>query len=284
MSRAKRMALIERDHDRLSIVRQCELAAISRSSLYYTPTDESAENARLMRIIDVQYMETPWYGSRQMARHLRRRGETVNRKRVRRLMRLMGLAGIGPQPRTSKPSPAHPVYPYLLRDVPITRVDQVWCTDVTYIPMARGFVYLVAIMDWYSRRVLSWKLSNTLEAEFCVDALQQAIRTYGRPEIFNSDQGCQFTSTEFTGVLADHKIRISMDGKGRWMDNVFIERLWRSLKYECVYLQAFESPNDAEDQINNWLIYYNHERPHSSLEDRTPAEAYRGVKPLAQAA
>lgn len=284
MSRAARRALIEREHDQLSIARQCQLAHISRSSLYYSPAGESADNERLMRVIDAQYLDTPWYGSRQMTRHLRRAGEAVNRKRVRRLMRLMGLAGIGPQPKTSTPAAAHPIYPYLLRGLPITRVDQVWCTDITYIPMARGFLYLVAIMDWYSRRVLAWKLSNTLDAEFCVEALQQAIQAYGRPEIFNSDQGCQFTSTEFTGLLADHKIRISMDGKGRWMDNVFIERLWRSLKYECVYLQAFETPRDAEKQLNNWLIYYNHERPHSALADRTPDEAYHGVPPLAQAA
>lgn len=219
-----------------------------------------------------------------MARHLRRHGYGVNRKRVRRLMRLMGLAGIGPQPKTSTPAPAHSIYPDLLRGLPITRVDQVGCTDVTYIPMARGFLYLVAIMDGYSRRVLAWKLSNTLDAEFCVEALQQAIQDHGRPEIFRSDQGGQFTRTELTTVLADHKIRISMDGKGRWMDNVFIERLWRSMKYECVYLQAFDSPRDAEQQLSNGLIYYQHDRPHSSLEDRTPDEAYRGIPPLAQAA
>jgi putative transposase len=278
------MALIERSHGDLSVTRQCALVGVSRSSVYYEPIGESAENEHLMALIDRQFLETPWYGARQMARWLRRQGHWVNRKRAGRLMRLMGLQAVCPRPKTSKPNPAHRLYPYLLRHLAIERPDQVWCADVTYIPMERGFLYLVAVMDWHSRRVLAWRVSNTLDADFCVEALEEALARHGRPDIFNTDQGCQFTSEAFTAVLRARNIRISMDGRGRWLDNVFIERLWRSLKYECVYLHAFDSPREAKDRIGAWMRYYNQERPHSALADRTPDEAYRGIAPLAQAA
>ncbi len=227
-----------------------------------------------MRLIDEQFLETPYYGARQMARYLRRRGYWVNRKRVRRLMQHMGLAAIYQKPHTSKPHPQHRIYPYLLKGAAIENPNHVWCADVTYIPMRKGFLYLVAIMDWYSRKVLSWRLSNTLDAEFCCEALKEALSTHGSPLIFNTDQGSQFTSFEFTQVLKDAEIRISMDSKGRWMDNVMIERLWRSLKYECVYLHAFETGSEARNGIERWIRRYNEERPHSSLDDRTPHEAY----------
>jgi len=268
--------MIEPKHERLSIARQCGLVSISRSSFYYEGKGESPLNLALMRLIDAQFLETPWYGSRQMARHLRRLGYSVGRKRVRRLMRLMGLSAIYQGPKTSVPHPAHKTYPYLLRGLRIERANQVWCTDITYIPMARGFLYLVAIMDWASRKVLAWRLSNTMEPDFCVEALEEAIARHGKPKIFNTDQGSQFTSLAFTQVLKDAGIKISMDGKGRWMDNVFIERLWRSLKYECVYLQAFETGSEARAGIDRWIDYYNNSRPHSSFDGRTPAEVYSG--------
>jgi len=274
MSRDRRKALISGDHSRLSIVRQCELVDISRSSYYYTPSGESEFNLELMGEIDRQFLETPFYGSRQMARHLRRQGYAVGRTRVRRLMRIMGLQAIYQKPRTSTPNTHHQVYPYLLRGLPIPRANQVWCTDITYIPMHRGFMYLVAVMDWHTRAVLSWRLSNTIDSSFCVEALEEALSRYGKPEIFNTDQGRQFTSEEFTDTLSAAGVRISMDGKGRWMDNVFIERLWRSLKYECVYLREFESGLDARREIGHWLDYYNTNRPHSALVDKTPMEVY----------
>jgi len=274
MSRDRRKALVSAEYGRLSVVRQCELVGISRSSHYYTATGESEFNLDLMRRIDRQYLETPWYGSRQMARHLRRDGRSVGRTRVRRLMRLLGLQAIYQKPRTTIPNVQHRVYPYLLGGLSIERPNQVWCADITYIPMRRGFLYLVAVMDWHSRAVLSWRLSNTMESSFCVEALREALSRYGKPEIFNTDQGSQFTSEEFTKVLSDAGVRISMDGKGRWMDNIFIERLWRSLKYECVYLREFETGVDAKSEIGNWLDYYNTDRPHSSLADKTPMEVY----------
>jgi len=258
--------------------------SIARSSYYYQPSGESDFNLELMRLIDEQYLKTPWYGSRQMKRHLRRQGLRVNRKRIRRLMRQMGLVAVAPAPNTSRRHPQHKVYPYLLRGMAITRPDQVWCADVTYIPMAHGFLYLVAIMDWCSRRVLSWRLSNTLDADFCVAALQEAIGKYGCPSIFNTDQGSEFTSADWIDELKANNIDISMDGKGRWMGNVFIERLWRSLKYECVYLNAFDNMKDAKEKLNVWIEYYNHERPHSSLNDQTPNEFYEGIEPLSLAA
>lgn len=276
--------MIDAQHQTLSIVRQCLLVGISRSSFYYTPGGENDLNLELMRLIDEQFLRTPWYGSRQMARHLRRQGYSVGRKRVRRLMRRIGLTAVAPAPNTSRRHPGHPVYPYLLRHLNVDRCNQVWCADVTYIPMAHGFLYLVAIMDWHSRGVLSWRLSNTLDSEFCVEALEDALERYGCPEIFNTDQGCQFTSHLWTDILKANDIRISMDGKGRWMDNVFIERLWRSLKYECVYLDAFQNFADAHKKIDFWITYYNHERPHSSLGDFTPHEVYRGIEPLSLAA
>jgi len=267
--------MIVPDHPRLSIVRQCQLASISRSSHYYVGKGESPLNLELMRLIDEQYLRTPWYGARQMARHLRRQGYGVGRKRIRRLMLLMGLSAIYRKPRTSKPHPDHRIYPYLLGGLRIDRPNHVWCADITYIPMQRGYQYLVAIMDWATRTVLSWRLSNTLDTDFCTEALEEALAQYGRPEIFNTDQGCQFTSQEFTDVLKQAGVRISMDGKGRWVDNVFIERLWRSLKYECVYLHDFQDGLQARQIIGTWLRYYNEERPHSTLaEDRTPMEEY----------
>jgi putative transposase len=269
--------MIEPAHPRLSIARQCALVSISRSGFYSRPTGETALNLDLMRLIDAQFLETPWYGSRQMARHLRREGYTVGRKRVRRLMAKMGLAPIYQRPRTTVPHPEHRVYPYLLRDLVIERPNQVWCADITYIPMRRGFLYLVAIMDWASRKVLAWRLSNTMDVEFCLEALEDALARFGTPEIFNTDQGSQFTSPRFTGVLRDAGIRISMDGRGRWMDNVFIERLWRSLKYESVYLHAFDTASELRAGLLHWISYYNVRRPHSALAGRTPDEAYRGT-------
>jgi putative transposase len=266
--------MIDPGHPRLSIVRQCELVSISRSSFYREPTPEGAENLVLMRLIDEQFLETPWYGSRQMERQLRRQGWCVGRHRIRRLMTKMGLAPIYQRPKTSEPHPQHKVYPYLLRHLTIDRPNQVWCADVTYIPMRRGFLYLVAIMDWASRKVLAWRLSNTMDADFCVAALAEAIARYGRPNIFNTDQGSQFTSLAFTNTLSDAGIRISMDGRGRWMDNVFIERLWRSLKYECVFLNAFETGSEARTGIGHWIGYYNAERPHSTFDGNTPDEIY----------
>jgi putative transposase len=235
---------------------------------------ESGQTLELMRLIDQQYLETPWYGARQMTRHLRREGHAVNRKRIARLMRLMGLSAIYQKPNTSKPHPQHKVYPYLLRGLTIDRPNQVWCADISYIPLRRGFLYLVAIMDWASRKVLSWRLSNTMDADFCVAALEEALGRYGTPEIFNTDQGSQFTSDAFTQVLKDAGIRISMDGKGRWMDNVMIERLWRSLKYECIYLHAFETGSQVREGLKRWVDLYNIRRPHSSLDGKTPDEAY----------
>ena len=262
--------MVERDHPRLSSVRQCEMLSISRSSYYYKATGESPLNLQLMRMIDEQFMEDPSLGARQMARYLRRKNYCVGRKRVRRLMLMMGLSPIYQKPRTSEPHPAHKVYPYLLRGLEITRPNQVWCTDITYIPMRRGFLYLVAVMDWYSRKVLSWRLSNTLDAGFCVAALEDALGKYGKPEIFNTDQGGQFTGMEFTQVLKDADVRISMDGRGQWRDNVMVERLWRTLKYECVYINAWESGTEVREGIGKWMTKYNERRPHSSLEDRTP--------------
>ena len=269
--------MIEPAHHRLSIAAQCRLLSISRSSYYYAPMPETEETLALMRVIDAAFLDMPWYGSRQMVRHLRRNGHDVGRRRVRRLMAKMGLSPIYQQPRTSDRHPQHRVYPYLLRKLAIERPNHVWCADVTYIPMRRGFLYLVAIMDWATRKVLAWRLSNTMDAGFCVTALEEALARFGRPEIFNTDQGSQFTSFAFTSVLREAEVRISMDGRGRWMDNVFIERLWRSLKYECVYLHAFETGSELRAGLGRWITYYNTQRPHSGLAGRTPAEAYRRI-------
>jgi len=266
--------MIEPGNEKVSVVRQCELVRISRSTFYYEGKSESQFNLDLMRMIDEQFLETPFYGTRQIARHFRRLGYCVGRKRIRRLMRKMGIQAIYQRPRTTVPHPEHKVYPYLLRGLTIDRPNMVWCADITYIPLQRGFLYLVAIMDWYSRRVLSWRLSNTMEASFCVEAMEEAIAKYGPPEIMNTDQGSQFTGIEFTETLKQAGIRISMDGKGRWMDNVFIERLWRSLKYECVYLHELATGTHARKVIGDWIDLYNDKRPHSSLGDKTPTEAF----------
>jgi putative transposase len=277
MSVERRRQMIEPEHRRLSVVRQCELVSISRSGFYYRPAGETPLNLALMRLIDVQFLETPWYGSRQMARHLRREGYTVGRKRVRRLMAKMGLAPIYQRPRTTIPHPEHRIYPYLLREMVIDQPNQVWCADITYIPMRRGFMYLVAVMDWSTRKVLSWRVSNTMDVEFCIEALEEALARFGRPDIFNTDQGSQFTSPRFTSVLQQAGVRISMDGRGRWMDNVFIERLWRSLKYESIYLHAFETGSELRAGLTFWIGYYNARRPHSTLAGCTPDEAYRAT-------
>lgn len=274
MSHSRRKEMVETDHQRLSITQQCSLLQISRSSWYYEVLGESALNLKLMRLIDEQFLETPYYGARQMARHLRRQGYCINRKRVRRLMQKMGLMAIYQKPNTSRPHPEHKVYPYLLRGMDIMESNQVWCADITYIPMRKGFLYLAAVMDWHSRKVLSWRLSNTLDTDFCIVALEEALSKYGKPAIFNTDQGCQFTGLQFTQTLKDAGVRISMDSKGRWMDNIMIERLWRSLKYECIYLHAFETGSETREGIRKWIRRYNEERPHSSLDDRTPKEAY----------
>jgi len=269
--------MIEPEHAHLSIVRQCELVSISRSSYYGVVGDESPLNLTLMRLMDEQFLRTPWYGSRQMTRHLRRLGHEVGRKRVRRLMAKMGLEAVYQRPKTTVANPEHKIWPYLLRNTVIDRPNQVWCADISYIPMRRGFLYLVAVMDWASRKVLSWRLSNTMDVEFCREALEEALTVYGRPEIFNTDQGSQFTSLRFTEMLITAGVQVSMDGRGRWMDNVFIERLWRSLKYECVYMNAFETGSEARAGLRRWIDYYNAERPHSALGGRTPAEAHAGL-------
>ena len=280
MSRGERKAMIRRDHPGLSLSRQCRVLAISRSSFYYAPKGESVENLALMRRIDALFMKYPFYGSRQMVRQLLREGIAVGRHRVRRLMRLMGLEAIYQAPRTSDPHPAHRVYPYLLGGMVIETSNRVWCADITYIPVQRGFLYLVAIMDWATRHVLAWRLSNTMDASFCVEALEEALDRYGSPDIFNTDQGSQFTSFDFTGVLGRAGVTISMDGRGRCMDNIFIERLWRSLKYEAVYLHELTDGFKAMRVIAEWIDFYNTERPHSSLGGRTPAEAYAAKQPM----
>src|SRR5438876_8594678 len=274
MSRAERRALVELEDRALPVTQQCWLLAVSRSSVYRRPVEISDEDLAIMAVIDRQYLARPYYGSRRMAAWLATQGHLVNRKRVQRLMRLMGLVAIYQRPNTSKPAPANKVYPYLLGGLTIARINQVWCADITYIPMAKGFLYLVAVMDWHSRAVLAWRLSNTLGADFCVEALEEALARFGRPEILNTDQGSKFTSDDFTGVLKRHEIAISMDGKGRCMDNIFIERLWRSLKYEEVYLHAYASVAEAKAGIGAWLSFYNEERQHQSLGYRTPRQIY----------
>jgi putative transposase len=259
---------------RPSIARQCALLGLSRSGLYYRPRGVPADDLALMRLLDEQYLKTPVYGSRKMTAQLRREGHRVNRKRVRRLMRRMGLEAIYRRPRTTVPSPEHKVYPYLLRDVAVTRPNQVWAADITYVPMAKGFMYLVAVIDWYSRKVLAHRVSNTMEAGFCVEALKEALARHGRPEIFNTDQGSQFTSAAFTGVLEGAGVRISMDGKGRCHDNIFIERLWRTVKYEYLYLHVFEGGQDLKTGLKSWVAWYNRQRPHQGLGYQTPDEVY----------
>ncbi len=273
-----RRSWIDPSDTTLPILRQCELVGLPRSSYYYTPQGESEFNLELMRLIDRQYTLAPFYGVPKMTKWLRRQGHVVNHKRIERLMRLMGLAAICPGPHTSRPAPEHLVYPYLLRGLKIDRPNQVWSTDITYIPLASGFAYLVAIMDWFSRYVLAWELSVTLDVGFCLTALDWALAR-GRPEIFNTDQGSQFTSREFTGRLLAEEIRISMDGRGRALDNVFIERLWRSLKYEEVYPRDYRTPADALCGLGRYFPFYNTERPHQALDYRTPAEVHFGRWP-----
>lgn len=260
-----------------SMRRQCEMLSVCRSSLYYEPVGPDAEELELMRQIDELHLKYPFFGSRSISRVLRGRGTVVNRKRVQRLMRLMCLESVAPKPDTSKPAPEHPVYPYLLRGLKITRPNQVWASDITYIPMAHGFAYLTAIIDWYSRRVLSWRLSNTLDSDFCVAALEEALARFGKPEIFNTDQGAQFTSTDFTDVLLDREIKISMDGRGRYIDNIFVERLWRSLKYEEVYLNPYDSLVEARAGIGRYFRFFNDDRPHSALGYQTPTAFYNSM-------
>ena len=269
--------MVDHQHASLSILRQCRLLDISRSGLYYQSKGIPEEDLTLMKLIDRQYLATPFYGARKIAAWLKSQGYRVNRKRIRRLMRIMGLKAIYRHPRTSKPAPGHKIYPYLLGDLRITRPNQVWAADITYIPMAHGFLYLVAIIDWYSRYVLSWRLSNTLDADFCIEALEEAL-TKGKPDIFNTDQGTQFTSEAFTGLLQQHGVRISMDGKGSYNDNLFIERLWRSVKYEEVYLKAYQDGREARIGLGNYFRFYNTERPHQALGYRTPAEVYSVIQ------
>ena len=282
MSVAQRRGMVDREHlslliASLSIARQCARLGVARSSLYYRPKEASGEDLAVMRAMDRQYLATPCYGSRRMKVWLAREGRCVSRKRVQRLMRIMGLrAIIYRSPRTSQPAPAHRVYPYLLRNARITRPNQAWAADITYLPMARGFLYLVAIMDWHSRYVVAWRLSNTLEADCCVDALQEALEQ-GQPEVCNTDQGSQFTSLEFTQVLPEHGVKISRDGKGRYSDNIFVERLWRTLKYEEVYLKAYSNSTEAGKEVGAYFRFYNDQRPHQALGYRTPAEMFHGA-------
>ena len=277
MSREQRQGLVERRHRRLPITRQCQLLGISRSTLYYQKQPTQEADLALMAAMDRQYLQTPFFGSRRMHAWLQTQGQRVNRKRVRRLMQLMGLEALYQRPRTTLPNAAAPKHPYLLRGLAVTRPDQVWAADITYIPMAHGFLYLVAIMDWYSRYVLAWRLSNTLDSAFCVDALEEAL-SKATPEIFNTDQGTQFTCEAFTGVLKEHGVQISQDGKGRYRDNIFVERLWRSVKYEEVYLKAYSQVLEARAGLGSYLAFYNGDRPHQALKYRTPEEVYRSAR------
>jgi putative transposase len=275
MSRPDRGSRLDRDHAVLSVRRQCALLGLARSGVYRAPRAANDDDLGVMRRLDELFTAWPFLGSRRMAAMLRAEGRTINRKRVQRLMRKMGIAALGPKPRTTKPAPGHKIYPYLLRDLKIERANQVWATDITYIPIGRGFLYLVAVIDWATRAVLSWRLSNTMDVSSCVSALEEALARFGKPEIFNTDQGSQFTSAAFTGVLAAAGIKISMDGRGRWMDNVFIERLWRSLKHEDVYLKGYADGREAKAGIGAWINFYNTRRPHQALGGRTPMAVWR---------
>jgi len=261
----------------IPVIRQCALAGITRSTVYAQrgPVERGEADPLLCRLIDEEYTRRPFYGSRRMVVFLKREGHGINRKRVQRLMRLMGLAGMAPGPHTSRPHPEHKIYPYRLRGLAITRPNQVWSTDITYVRLAHGFAYLVAIIDWYSRKVLSWRLSNTMDAGFCIDCLEEALRCHGKPEIFNSDQGVQFTSTVFTDVLKREGITISMDGRGRALDNIFVERLWRSLKHEDIYLKGYTNMGELTLGLTEYFTFYNEERPHQSLNYQTPDQVYR---------
>ena len=275
--------MIDRKHD-LPITGQAEALKISRGSVYYLPRPVSAADLTIMRRLDELHLEFPFAGSRMLRGLLAGEGIKVGRRRVRTLMKRMGIEALYRRPRTTKPEAGHKIYPYLLRDMEIAQPNQVWAMDITYIPMARGFVYLAAVLDWATRRVLSWRVSITMEASFCVEALEEALAMHGKPEIFNTDQGSQFTGSAFTGVLIDNDIAISMDGKGAWRDNVFVERLWRSIKYEEVYLRAYDSVGEARQSIGRYLDFYNRRRPHSSLDGMTPDQAYFTKLPIRMAA
>jgi len=275
MSAPDRRARLDRDHSGLSIRRQCRLLSVARSSVYCLPPAANDDDLLTMRLIDELFTAWPFLGSRRLAFMLRDKGHWIGRKRVQRLMRKMGIAALGPKPRTTKPQHGHKIFPYLLRNLAIERPNQVWAADITYIPIGRGFLYLVAVIDWASRAVLAWRLSNTMDVSFCVSALEEAMARFGRPEIFNTDQGSQFTSAAFTGTLAASGIKISMDGRGRCMDNVFIERLWRSLKYEDIYLKGYVDGREAKAGIASWMAFYNLHRPHQALANRTPMAVWR---------
>jgi putative transposase len=275
--------MINREHD-LALTKQATLLGISRGSVYYEPVPVSADDLALMRRMDELHLEFPFAGARLLRDLLAAEGSKIGRRHVTTLMQRMGIEAIYRRPNTSKPAPGHRIYPYLLRGLTIDRPNHVWATDITYIPMARGFVYLTAVMDWFARRILAWRLSNTMEAAFCIDAVEEALTKYGCPQIFNTDQGSQFTSTDFTSVLSMNAIAISMDGKGAWRDNVFVERFWRTVKYEEVYLHAYDSVSEARQSIGRYLDFYNTRRPHTALDRRTPDQAYFGPLPLRTAA
>ena len=274
MSQPERRDMIRKENTDLSLTRQCKLLKLNRSSIYYTPVGFDQATIKLMHEIDRIFTKYPFFGSRQIAAYLPQSGLSAGRHRVRRLMRIMGLQAIYKRPNTSKKHPQHPVYPYLLRNLPITRPNQVWCSDITYIPVKNGFLYLVAIMDWATRKVLSWRLSNTLDASFCVEALNEAIVKYGKPEIMNTDQGSQYTGADWITTLTKADIKISMDGRGRYLDNIFIERLWRSLKQEAIYLHEITDGFQAKRIIDDWIGFYNSERPHTALAKQTPDQAF----------
>jgi len=275
MSASDRRAKLDRAHAELSIRRQCAMLGLARSGVYRKPRLANDNDLEAMRRIDALYTERPFFGARRIAKTLTEEGFPIDRKRARRLMRRMGIEALGPKPRTSKPAPGHKIYPYLLRGLPIERPNQVWAADITYIPMARGFLYLVAVIDWASRAVLAWRLSNTLDASFCVEALEEALARYGKPDIFNTDQGSQFTGAAFTGALLAAGVRISMDGRGRWMDNVFVERLWRSLKHEDIYLKGYADGREAKAGIGAYFAFYNERRLHQALGYRAPMAIWR---------
>jgi putative transposase len=275
--------MIDRDHD-LPLVRQAEVLRLARSTVYYRPRPVSSENLAIMRRIDELHLDFPFAGARMLRDMLNLEGVEIGRERVKRMMRRMGIEALYRRPNTSKPAPGHKIYPYLLRKLPVTRVNQVWAMDITYIPMARGFVYLTAVVDWFSRRVLAWRLSISMAVDFCIEAVEEALAQHGRPEIFNTDQGSQFTSIDFIKLLSDNKIAISMDGKGAWRDNVFVERLWRSVKHEEVYIRAYESVGEARRSIGRYLEFYNARRPHSSLDRQTPDTVYFQDMPLSAVA
>jgi putative transposase len=274
---------MDRGH-RLPLTRQARLLGLSRASLYYTPTPVSERDSALMRRIDELHLERPFVGARLLRDMLRREGQAIGRRHVASLMRRMGIEAIYRRRNTSRPHPEHPVYSYLLRQLVIERPNQVWAADITYVPMAKGFVYLVAILDWYTRRVLAWRMSNSLTADFCVAALQEALHRYGCPDIFNTDQGSQFTCPAFTDVLTSHRIQISMDGQGRWRDNVMVERLWKTVKYEEIYLHAYDTVSAAKAGLSRYFEFYNTQRPHTALDGATPDDVYFNLRPLKQAA